>query len=132
MNIEALTSDLNVTLAKHGIAGEIQATLAGLLTLSATSGGRALIERGIAGATLFAVDDAGSVAFSGTRTPPVNGVLLSQLLGSIPPDKLRVLLASVNDEISAARTQCKCSKCIARRAEGAASVGQSESTRSTH
>lgn len=132
MNIEALTQDINVALEKHGIAGAIQDTLAGLITLATTPGGRTLIQRGLAGATLFAVDDDGSVAFSGTRTPPINGVLLNQLLASIPPDKLRGLLASVNDEISAVKAECTCSKCIARRAEGAASVVPSESTRSTH
>lgn len=118
MNIEALTQDLNIALEKHGITGAIQSTLSGLLGLAATPGGRMLIERAHAGAVLFAVDDTGSTAFSRSRTHlPVNGALLNQLLGSIPPLQLRDLLQSVLDEISAARPPCSCPKCVARRGE---------------
>lgn len=133
MNIEALTNDVKAALEKHGITGTLQQTLFWLIGLAVTPNGRILIERAISGATLFAVDDTGSVAFA--RYPaslPLNGALLNQLLGSIPPDKLRALLASINEEISAAKAQCTCSKCTARRAEGAASVVPFESTRSTH
>lgn len=117
MNIEALANDLNTVFAKHGIAGEIQAALAGLLMLAASPGGRHLIDRHIASATLFAVDDTSSTVFCRESPMSHNAGLLRALLVSVAPCQLRGVLTAVVEEISDVMAQssapkpCNCSLC---------------------
>lgn len=117
MNIDALATDLNAVFAKHGIAGEIQATLAGLLMFATSPSGRSLIEKFLDGATLFAVDDRSHTALSRSGAMPANSELLNRLLCSVTPSQLRGVLSAVVEEISGAMAQssapkpCNCSMC---------------------
>lgn len=103
MNIEALTNDLSAVLEQHGISGAINTTLAGLIVLAASPAGRSLIERYIAGATLFAVDDTSSTVLFHRSPMSHNAGLLKALLLSVTPGQLRELLTAIVDEIATAR-----------------------------
>lgn len=117
MNIEALTLDINAALEKHGISGPAQTSLRALISIAVAPLGAELINRCIEGATLFAVDDHGSMGFvrSGTQQSG-NGLLLNELLSRVSPRDLGEILRAVLDQISPSPT-CNCPKCVARRTE---------------
>jgi hypothetical protein len=117
MNTEALTEDLAAVLEKHETTGAIKATLGGLIVLAASPAGRSLIERYIAGATLFAVDDTSSTVLCHRSPMSHNAGLLTALLVSVTPHQLRGVLTGVVEEINEVKAQlatpkpCNCSMC---------------------
>jgi hypothetical protein len=115
MNSEAIANDINMVLDKHGVSSTHQHILTGLLTLALTPGGKVLFERFMAGATLLAVDDHGSVSVRNDQTQSTNGALLNRLLQMLPPGQLGHILTMLLEELGRARNACQCPACVAAR-----------------
>lgn len=115
MNIEALTNDINDVLEKHGVSVEEQKRWAAVLELTKSKAGQVFMERATAGASLFAVDDSGMTSLMSAPSP-TNGLLLNQVLMTLPPHALRLFLQAVLYDLHSIGVTCNCDACRAFRA----------------